>query len=186
VTITVTEIHAPACFRQLDTGQLDLAITVDYPDGPTRTDPRYFRSDLHRDPYDAALPASHPLALQPTLALADLAAQPWITAAGNGPCAEISLAAAAAAGFAPHVTHRVDDYMAALALVAVGVGISLVPRLARVTAPPGVIIRSLGDSAPARTVYAAVRAGAQHDPRLAAVLGSLRQDAASTPCLAVS
>jgi DNA-binding transcriptional LysR family regulator len=173
LTVTVTEIHAPACFRQLDTGQLDLAITVDYPDGPPRTDPRYHRADLRRDPYDAALPASHPLAREPTLTLADLATQPWITAAGNGPCAEISLAAAAEAGFTPHVNHRVDDYTAALALVAVGAGISLVPRLAGITAPPGVTIRSLGDSAPARTIYAAVRAGAQHDPRLAAVLSAL-------------
>jgi DNA-binding transcriptional LysR family regulator len=173
LTVSVTEIHAPACLCQLETGQLDLAITVDYPDGPSRTDPRYHRTDLRRDPYDAALPADHPLARQPALTLADVATQPWITAANNGPCAEISLAAAVAAGFTPRVVHRVDDYTAALALVAVGAGISLIPRLAGIAAPPGVTIRSLGDSAPARTIYAAVHAGAQHDPRLAAVLGML-------------
>jgi DNA-binding transcriptional LysR family regulator len=174
LTVTVTEIAAPACLSQLETGQLDLAITVDYPAGPPRADSRYHRTDLHRDPYDAALPADHPLALQPTLTLADLASQQWITAAGNGPCAEISLAAAASAGFTPRVRHRVDDYTAALALVAVGAGISLIPRLAGIAAPPGVTVRSLGQSAPSRTIYAAVQAGAQHDPRLAAVLGALR------------
>lgn len=175
LSVTVTEIHAPDCFRQLDTGQLDLAITVDYPDGPARTDPRYSRADLHRDPYDAALPAGHRLAGRPALTLSDLAAELWITAASHGPCAEISLAAAAAAGFTPHVGHRVDDYTAALALVAADAGISLIPRLARITTPPGVVIRPLGDSAPARTIYAAVRAGAQHDPRFAAVLSALRR-----------
>lgn len=173
LTVSVTEIHAPACLRQLDTGQLDLAITVDYPDGPPRTDPRYHRTDLRRDLYDAALPADHPLARQPALTLVHLASQSWITAASNGPCAEIALAAAAAAGFTPRVTHRVDDYTAALALVAVGAGISLIPRLAGIMAPPGVSVRPLGDSAPARTIYAAVHAGAQHDPRLTAVLRAL-------------
>jgi DNA-binding transcriptional LysR family regulator len=173
LTVTVTEVHAPACFRDLDTGRLDLAITVDYPGGPPRADPRYHRLDLHRDPYDVALSASHPLARQPALTLTDLASHPWIAAAGNGPCAEISLAAAAAVGFTPRVTHRIDDYAAALALVAVGAGVSLIPRLAGVCAPQGVVIRSLGDSAPARTIYAAVQAGAQHDPRLAAVLAAV-------------
>lgn len=174
LTITVAEIAAPACLRQLETGQLDLAITVDYPAGPPHADSRYHRTELYRDPYDAALLADHPLALKPTLTLADLAGSPWITAAGNEPCAEISLAAVAAAGFTPHVRHRVDDYTAALALVAAGEGVSLIPRLAGIVAPPGVTIRSLGQSAPARTIYAAVRAGAQHDPRLAVVLGALR------------
>jgi len=185
LTVTVTEVHAPACFRDLDTGHLDLAITVDYPGGPPRTDPRYHRIDLQRDPYDAALPASHPLARQTPLTLTDLASQAWITAAGNGPCAEISLAAAAAVGFTPRVTHRVDDYTAVLALVAVGAGISLIPRLAGITAPPGVTLRSLGDSAPVRTIYAAVHAGAQHDPRLAAVLtvlGTRGHDQCGSTC----
>lgn len=171
--LTVREIEAPGCFRDLDTGALDLVITVDYLGGPPRTDARYHRLDLHRDPYDAALPAGHRLTRATDLALADLAAEPWITAGGCGPCAEVPSAAAAAAGFTPRIAHRLDDYTAALALVAVRAGITLIPRLAGITPPPGVTLKPLNSGAPIRTLYAAVRNGAQHDPRLRSVLTAL-------------
>src|SRR5579875_2912998 len=73
LSVTVTEVHAPACFRQLDTGHLDLAVTVDYRGGPPHDDARYHRTGLLRDPYDAALPSGHPLARQDALTLTDLA-----------------------------------------------------------------------------------------------------------------
>lgn len=175
--LTVREIEAPGCFNDLDTGALDLVITVDYRSGPPRTDARYHRVDLHRDPYDAALPTSHRLTHATDLALADLAAEPWITAGGCGPCAEVPAAAAAAAGFTPRIAHQLDDYTAALALVAAQAGITLVPRLAAITPPSGVTLKPLNSGVPIRTLYAAVRNGAQHDPRLQSVLTALAASA---------
>lgn len=174
LAVTVAEVQAPGCFSQLDAGELDLAVTVDYRGGPPPGDPRYHRTELCRDPYDAALPTGSPLAHSGTLTLADLASEPWVTAGGNGPCAEIPLAASTAAGFSPRVTHRVDDYSAALALVAADGGITLIPRLPTPAPPDGVTIRPLDGTAPTRTIYAAIRAGAEHDPRISAVLTALR------------
>lgn len=171
--LTVREVEAPGCFSYLDAGELDLVITVDYRTGPPRTDARYHRLDLHCDPYDAALPTDHRFTHTTALALSDLADEQWITAAGSGPCAEVPAAAAAAAGFTPHIAHRLDDYTAALALVAAGAGITVIPRLAGITPPTGVTLKSLTYGAPVRSLYAVVRSGAQHDPRLQAVLAAL-------------
>lgn len=171
--LTVQEADAPQCLRLLDSGDLDLALTVDYRTGPARTDRRYHRTDLHRDRYDAVLPDGHRLAGAADLALDDLAAEPWIIAGGGGPCSEIPLTAAAEAGFTPRVAHRLNDYAAALALVGTGAGVAIIPRLAAVAPPPGVVLRRLRPHAPVRNIYAAGRAGTERDPRLQAVLAAL-------------
>ncbi|MGO9079731.1 MAG: LysR family transcriptional regulator [Streptosporangiaceae bacterium] len=177
ICVTVHESEAPGCFTQLDSGALDVAITVDYRGGPASTDARYHRVDLHFDPLVVAVPDSHPVAEREIADLRELSCTTWVTGADRGPCAEISFAACAMAGFTPDIRHRVNDWAAALALVATGTGIALVPRLAVPASAPGVTLRPLMPST-GRTIYAAVRAGSQDSPTVAAVLDSLRRTAA--------
>jgi len=84
------------------------------------------------DPFDAAVPATHALADANRLALSDLADQRWITGAAGGPCAEVGVAACAAAGFTPAIQHRTNDWAALFALVAAGAG----SRSSRAWPPP--------------------------------------------------
>ena len=65
-----------------------------------------------------------------------------------------------------------------MALVAAGLGVALVPRLAQAAVPAGAEIRPLRPPVPARHVYASTRAGAERRPTLVAVLDALELAAA--------
>ena len=172
--LAVREIDAE-CFTLLDSGELDVVIMVDHRDGPARGDRRYARWELLDDHLLVAVPQGHPLAAKRSIDLLALADEPWIVGGTAGPCQESSLAACAAAGFAPDVVHRVDDWSALLKLVAAGCGVGLVPELAMGSAPAaGVILRPpSGLQRPCRHLYAAVRAGAERSPCIAPVVDAL-------------
>lgn len=173
--VMLYEIEAPECFSRLEAGDCDLVITVDYRGGPLRRDGRYHRRDLILDPLDVALPGDHELVTKDAVGLEDLAGEPWILGGVGGPCHEVTMAACAAAGFNPDVRHHVNDWGAALALVAAGAGIALVPRLATPSiTTPRMAIRPLGGPVrPTRHIYAAVRNGSEHSPALALLLDAL-------------
>lgn len=93
----------------------------------------------------AALPAAHPLAEQPTLALGDLAAEPWLLFPhrfGPGMHNRI-LKACALAGFIPRVVQEVRLMQTIIGLVAGGVGVAVVPRQLMLARPHGVVFREL-------------------------------------------
>jgi DNA-binding transcriptional LysR family regulator len=179
IRLSVRETEAPKCFTDLDEGQLDLVVTVDYRGGPARTCPRYHRVDLLSDPLVLAVPAGHPLADRAAVELAAASAEPWITGAGNGPCGDVVAAACATAGFSPDIRHEVGEWAAAVSLVAAGAGVALVPRLALPAAPPGVAVRPLATPESRRVIYAATRAGEQYTPTLAVLLDLLSAHAAA-------
>ncbi len=64
-----------------------------------------------------------------------------------------------AAGFEPRVTFESDDYETVQGLVAAGVGVALIPRLALTRVHPGIVVRELAPHSPARRVVAATVAG---------------------------
>lgn len=177
--LSLREVEAPECFHRLSSGDLDLAVTVDYQDGPHRRDPRYLRHDLLADPFDVALPAAHPLAAKAAIGLADLAGETWVIGALDGPCGQVGLSACAAAGFSPDIRHRANDWSAVFALVAAGFGVSLVPRLAMPAGPPsGVVARAVSAPVrPVRNVYAAARSGSEHSPSITPVVAAMRTEA---------
>ncbi|MFB7512978.1 LysR family transcriptional regulator [Streptomyces sp. NPDC056144] len=171
---TLAEVDPPAGFELLEQGRTDVVIAVESPSMPA-FDTRFDKHPLMTEVFDVALPAEHPRAQAPTLALADLAEDAWIFAT-VGMCQEIPLAACAAAGFTPRATHVIGDWDATLAAVREGLGICLVPRLARRGSRPGVVIRPI-DDAPSRRVFAAVRYGSGDMPQIEAVLEALREAA---------
>lgn len=183
LALTVLETQPPECFTHLDSGALDLVVTVDYRDGPPRNDPRYHRQDLLEDPFLLALPAGHAMAGQDGLDLRALAGQPWVIGAIRDPCVDVSMAACIDAGFSPDVQHRVNDWESVFALVAAGCGVALVPLLAVAGRDlPGLVLRRpAGSPCPSRKIYAAHRAGAEGSPLLQPVLAALAGAAIATP-----
>ena len=133
--ITVTELEPPIVFEQLDDGELDIVVAVDYRDAPSRHDARYLRRDLLHDPLDVVLPASHPLASESAarhgLRLERLADEVWVSSDPADSCAMITTAVCAGAGFSPDVRHHCQEWDSAAALVAAGAGVALIPRLAQ-------------------------------------------------------
>ena len=64
-----------------------------------------------------------------------------------------------AAGFEPNATFESDDYETVQGLVAAGVGVALIPRLALTRVHPGIVVRELAPRSPARKVVAATMSG---------------------------
>ena len=71
------------------------------------------------------------------------------------PCARHVVRSCLAAGFEPIVTFESDDYETIQGLVAAGVGVALIPRLALTRVHRGIIVRALAPRSPARKVIAA-------------------------------
>ncbi|PSM41274.1 LysR family transcriptional regulator [Streptomyces dioscori] len=163
-------------------GRADLALVV-RPEGETEGETegeaegaggvRLVR--LLDDPYRAVLPKGHPLAGRRTVALADLAEEPWVGSEWPGPCLDAQLSACEAAGFRPRFVVESGDYVTAQGFVAAGLGVSLVPRLGLGSRHPGVVVREIRRPEPVRSIFAAVREAAEPTPALRSFLEALRE-----------
>ncbi|MEV0599839.1 LysR family transcriptional regulator [Streptomyces sp. NPDC050315] len=178
LVVRVREAEAAEAYELLSEGSVDLALSL-AAHAPTPRDPKFARLSLLADPLDVALPAGHPLAAEPGLRLADLAAEPWIFGR-SGPWSEITTTVCENAGFVPEQAHAAADWAAILAMVAAGMGVALVPRMAMrpERGGAGVAVRVLHADQPRRHVVAAVRRGSEDAPGMSRVLGALRQVAA--------
>ncbi|MEI5524503.1 LysR family transcriptional regulator [Streptomyces brasiliscabiei] len=155
-------------------GRADLALVV----RPRGADPEGVRLlHLLDDTYFAVLPAGHPLADRPALALADLADEPWVGSEWPGPCLDAQLEACAEAGFRPRFAVESEDYATAQGFVAAGLGVGLVPRLGLGSPHPDVVVRRFTGPEPRRSIHAAVRATAPPQPALRTFVEALREAA---------
>ena len=149
-------------------GRADLALLAQPVDQPLPDLVAAHR--LFQDPMLVVLPAGHPLARRPALALGDLAGEPWVLGGGPG-CSDRDTVVRAchAAGFEPRATvdFPTDDYHATQGMVAAGAGITLLPRLALTVPRDGLVVRPLAGDGPSRLVVAAVRHGDQPPATLA-------------------
>lgn len=159
----------------LKAGEVDLALLYDHP--AMSMMPELELTHLMDDCYDALLPASHPLASRRRLALKDLADEAWIVSTPNNGCRTITSATCRDAGFEPRVAFEADDTLASQALVAGGVGVTLMPRMALTAVHPGAVARAVSD-APRRRVLAARMEGGFHSPASDAMLAILKDAAA--------
>ncbi|MDN0074538.1 LysR family substrate-binding domain-containing protein [Crenobacter sp. SG2303] len=97
------------------------------------------------DPMLLAVPEGHPLAGQRDVTADDLAAQHWIDVAQKESALRHGtfVAACAKAGFAPEITVEATEPLAALGLVAAGLGVTMIQQSLRHQVPEGVVLREL-------------------------------------------
>src|SRR3954451_6773303 len=109
-----------------------------------------------------AMPDGHPFAARDEIRLADLADEDliMITRSEEPELYDAHVAACAAAGFSPRITHQVDRTHVAVGLVAGGLGMCFVPSSAQLTAHPGVAYRPLTAPSPRITFGAIWHPGA--------------------------
>src|SRR6201986_1214771 len=179
LVMRVSEEEPDEALGLLDAGELEIAVTVDYPGAPAREDARYRRVDLIADVMDAVVPADHPLAGRSSIDLADLAGDVWVGAAASDACSHIVTGICAAAGFSPDVQHYCREWDAVAALVAAGVGVALIPRSAQPLRPAGLAVLPVAGAPASRLLFALVRAGTEMDPGTHAVLEALSAVAAA-------
>jgi DNA-binding transcriptional LysR family regulator len=155
VSLSLAEGEPEEIAPRLRAGEFDLALLFEFAGAGEPPTTGLRTQLLLEDPMHVALPVKHPLAAKPALSLADLAAEDWVQTSVQSPCARHVVRSCLAAGFDPHVTFESDDYETVQGLVAAGVGVALIPRLALTHVHPGIVVRALAPKSPARKVVAA-------------------------------
>ncbi|WP_109126037.1 LysR substrate-binding domain-containing protein [Dyella sp. C11] len=123
--------------RSLDVALICEPVAVD--------DPELESSQVLSDPMLLAVPVDHPLAGAPSLTPQDLAAQKWIGVMHKEGALRHDnfISACAKAGFVPDITMEATEPLAALGLVAAGLGVTMVQTSLREQAPEGVVLREV-------------------------------------------
>jgi DNA-binding transcriptional LysR family regulator len=164
VALALAEGEPEEIAPRLRAGEFDFALLFEFPGTRERHGARLRTQLLLEDPMLVALPAEHPLAGKPALSLDDLGVQDWVQTSATSPCARHVVRSCVAAGFEPKVTFESDDYETVQGLVAAGVGVALIPRLALTHVHPGIVVRALAPRSPARRVVAATISAADVAP----------------------
>jgi DNA-binding transcriptional LysR family regulator len=177
VELGMIEAEPDEAAEHLRSGEIDLALVYDFKAIPAMLDGDLELTELLDDPYDVILAKDHPLAERDVLRLRDLRDEPWIASTERCGCRRITERACQDAGFEPRVAFEADETLAAQALVAAGVGVTVLPRLALATVHPGVVVRPLPRGAMVRRIWAARLTDAYSSAASEAMLQTL-QDAA--------
>jgi DNA-binding transcriptional LysR family regulator len=159
VALTLAEGEPEQIAPRLRAGEFDLALLFEFPGVRQRPGAGLRSTTLLEDPMDVALPAEHPLVSGRAITLADLRDQPWVQTSAASPCARHVVRSCLAAGFEPYVAFESDDYDVVQGLVAAGVGVALIPRLALTNVHSGIVVRALAPRSPARRVTVATMSG---------------------------
>jgi DNA-binding transcriptional LysR family regulator len=159
VALTLAEGEPEEIAPRVRAGEFDLALLFEFAGAREKPGAGLRSVTLLQDPMHVALPADHPLVDKPELALADLRDEQWVQTSASSPCARHVVRSCLAAGFEPNVTFESDDYETVQGLVAAGVGVALIPRLASTNVHDGIIVRALAPNSPVRRVIAATTVG---------------------------
>lgn len=176
VTVTYLEAEPPEAVDAVREDRADIALTFSYPgdrDDPHGSSARGLSvRTVGTDDLLAVLPIGHPAAAGGAVDVAALAGEKWI--AGCPRCRGHLLELCARAGFEPHIAFETDNFVAVEGLVAQGIGVATLPRMAVASFPqlPGVVTLPL-PPAEARTIHVVTAHGADRVPAIRATLGAI-------------
>jgi DNA-binding transcriptional LysR family regulator len=183
VRLTVLEAGPDRLTDDVRAGELDLAVLFDFPSLGVVRDEGLEGHELLEEPHDLLVHPDHRLAGRKRVTMADLRAEDWLfpTLGPDSPTQKLFTAACAALGYEPRVVFRVNDCEMFQALVAAGVGVGFLPRLALHPLHPGVVIKAVKGS-PRRRILA-ITLPAMRSSASAAFLDMLDRYAAAYPKL---
>ena len=162
VRLSLAEAEPEDSIASLKRGSYDIALAFDFELYPFEPDRDLFLTHLLDERMHVALPPEHPLAERSSVRLEELAGDPWLCGSGETSCRQLTLRSCEQAGFTPDVAYESNDYTVMLALVAAGMGVTLVPDLALLIPSPDVPIVEVEPEAPIRRVWAStLEAGAR-------------------------
>ncbi|MFK4483122.1 LysR family transcriptional regulator [Curtobacterium sp. AB7] len=196
VTTSYIEVEPPEALDLLRSGEVDVALTFTYvgDEVGSAPDPGLVTRALGRDPLALVTPSGGPGGVRTVSARAvgagdtgssagsravDLASHRDARWIGGCPrCRGHLLASCATAGFTPDIVLETDNAAAVVGLVAAGLGVALLPRLALATTviPAEVRVDPVDDDL-ARRVEVVVARGADRVPSVRAALDAVRSAA---------
>jgi DNA-binding transcriptional LysR family regulator len=137
--VRLCEVEPYQATARVTAGDLDLAVSQDWTNMPVATPERVRVREMGLDHADVALPAGHPLAGRAGVALEELRDDPWIASTAGTICHDWLTTTLRSAGHEPLILHQAE-FPTQLALVAAGLGVAVVPRLAAHAVPDGVVL----------------------------------------------
>ncbi len=147
------------------------------------TDPAYDVQFLLEEPYFVVLPSGHRLSTGTSVELAELRNEPWIdNDFFRGPCREVTQNACVAAGFSPTFHIETHDYPSAVAFVAAGIGITVLPRLGTSNLPVTVCALPVVRPVPTRRIMLRVKRSIGDHPAVLRAASLLREQARASAC----
>jgi DNA-binding transcriptional LysR family regulator len=163
--LRLTELEPDAAIEALVHGDVDLAVTHAYSNVPQLPSQGLFATALGTEEVVLATATNTTPATTRSGAarLADQAHSDWVIPHHELACAEMVKRACAAAGFQPQIVAQATDFSVQLELVAAGLGVALVPRLATRRLPDGVRLLPLHPKVE-RHHFALARRSARSDP----------------------
>ena len=184
LTLLLRQSPRDESLRQLSSAEVDVALIDDWSGGLADAEPALLRFyPLIRDPLVLVVPRGHRLAdpAEPIDLRQLRETSRWMAAPAGEPSRQAVDRLLAGAGGAPPVPWEFEGLGAILSLVARGVGIAAVPRLALATGEARVVVRELPETCPAREVYAVARAAGVRRPSVAVILAALHDGAKHLP-----
>jgi DNA-binding transcriptional LysR family regulator len=159
VLVTLSEMEPEPAGRRLRAAEVDLAVTYRFDEDADATagDDGLESVALVRDPFVIALPERHRLARRRSLRLDELRDERWLGAPATGASAGYRgfiTRLCREAGFEPAIAFEPGDLWTGRGIIAAGLAVGLMPRLAFTIPYPGVAIRPLAGISPARTILA--------------------------------
>ncbi|MEU1970274.1 LysR substrate-binding domain-containing protein [Microbacterium sp. NPDC019599] len=176
VSVTYLEAEPPEAVAAVREDRADIALTFSYPgdrDDPHRSSASGLSvRSVGADDLLVVLRAGHAAADGDLVDVSLLADEDWI--AGCPRCRGHLLELCGRSGFEPRIAFETDNFVAVESLVAQGIGVATLPRLAVESFPqlPGVVTRPL-PSSERRTLHLVTAHGAERVPSVRTVLEAL-------------
>ncbi|MFG1695938.1 LysR family transcriptional regulator [Nonomuraea sp. NPDC049309] len=141
----IRELYGPPALQELRLGSVDLIITEQDMGLPVLAQPSLTTRLLYVDEYRIVVPPSWP---DPPSTVEELLQRPWVSADPGQACGQALDRLAGLHGIEPQKPHVIGEWGPALALVAAGYGVAIVPELALLDVPEGEVrvsdIRGIG------------------------------------------
>ncbi|QNP64806.1 LysR family transcriptional regulator [Streptomyces genisteinicus] len=172
--VSLVDAEPPRSVEMLRDGDCDIALAFRYGAGGGEWDDLTVRP-LLTDRLVGLVPEGHRLAAEDTVAIKDLADEPWI--AGCPRCRRQLVDVCEEAGFTPRIDFATDDYPAVIGLVGAGLGVAVLPELALDSVLPRGARTVTVEPPVRREIVALTLPDLSQVPAVAATLGELARAA---------
>jgi DNA-binding transcriptional LysR family regulator len=173
IRLSLAEGDPEDSIPQLKQGRHDLAVVYDFELQPFSEDRDLELRPLLSERMQVALPREHRLASRAEINLEELVDEPWLCGTTNGSCRALTITSCQRAGFEPDVAFESNDYNVIQSLIAAGMGVTLMPDLARARPHPGLVFVDVAPVAPVRRVWAATLLAGARSAATEAMLATL-------------
>lgn len=154
VRLSLAEADPEDSLPALKRGNADLVLAYDFELDSIGGDRDLVLTHMLDEEMHVALPPDHPLAGEDSIQLEQLAADTWLCGASESSCRRLTVLSCERAGFTPDVAYESNDYTAMQALVAAGMGVTLIPDLALLLQNPEIAVVDIAPDPPIRRVWA--------------------------------